>query len=140
MYMIFDDEYKRKAVQWKRDFWVASALIISILSRHLLDRKITMHFQHITYLDKHLKSVASHAGKQQLFVVGGAVRDLLLGINAEPKDIDLTLMADPEVLYRDLQILSRDDYSLFRTEKYGTVTLIEKSEEITFEFTPFREE
>lgn len=77
-----------------------------------------MKFQSISYLDRHLSSVAPYISGQQLFVVGGAVRDILLGVNTEPHDIDMTLVMQPDELYENLQKADRDSFSLFRTEKY----------------------
>lgn len=47
---------------------------------------------HISILQKRIKD------KHTLFLVGGCVRDPLLGIEKNPKDIDLTMAGDPKKL------------------------------------------
>ena len=67
----------------------------------------------------------------------------MLGINLEPHDIDMTLAADPEDINTRFNTTPTDDTSLFRTEKFGTVTLsrrVDEQSEFVYELTPFREE
>lgn len=118
MYMLFTCEYKPKALESKRDLGVASVSTITILGRSIYVCIFLMQFQSIAYLDHHISSVASYISGQQLFVVGGAVRDILLGVNAEPHDIDMTLAMQPDEVYESLQKADRDSFSLFRTEKF----------------------
>lgn len=140
MYMIFACEYKAKALEWKRDLAVASPSAISILAGVFTRSIFFMNYWLLTYLDQHLKTVAGHLTGQQLFVVGGAVRDILLGVDTQPHDIDMTLAMHPEHVFAALQNADREIFSLFRTEKFGTVTLIHSEDKTTYELTPFREE
>lgn len=68
------------------------------------------------------------------------MRDLVLGVNLQPHDIDMTLAAQPDDVYAALQKASNEEFALFRTEKFGTATLINRSDETSYEITPFREE
>lgn len=68
------------------------------------------------------------------------MRDIILGVNKEPHDIDMTMALEPDTVFSCLQKASSDEFSLFRTEKFGTVTLIRKEDNTTYEITPFREE
>lgn len=74
--------------------------------------------------------------KQDLFFVGGCVRDTLLGLTQDPKDIDITCAGDPVKIYENID---KTNYSHFKTEKFGTMTLIPKEDKnYNFEITPFR--
>lgn len=120
-----------------------------------------MNYGDLTYLDDHLSFIVSRQGEKPLFVVGWAIRDILLGVDRTPRDIDITCASDPELIYTQFEKTQTDDTSLFRTEKFGTVTLIKNSQLIThssqsnveessviqnntesfvYELTPFREE
>jgi tRNA nucleotidyltransferase (CCA-adding enzyme) len=73
-----------------------------------------------------------------VFFVGGAMRDVLLGITESPKDLDLTLALHPDQVWAQTTDIG---CSRFRTEKFGTITLIPHADkEINYEITPFRTE
>ena len=59
-------------------------------------------------------------------MVGGAIRDVLLGIETPLTDIDVTLPGDPTSLREQMQ-LDESTTSRFRTEKYGTMTIVKKN-------------
>ena len=74
------------------------------------------------------------------FLVGGCVRDVLLGLTNDPKDIDLTLAGEPKSIYN---AIDKTDISHFMTEKFGTMTLIPKDtvmDGVQYEITPLRTE
>lgn len=99
-----------------------------------LDRLSVLH-KHQLFLTQTLQSSA-------VFLVGGAIRDLLLGITNDPQDIDVTCPGTPDDLAGSITY-PEDTISTFSTEKFGTVTLIPKHWEnawTTYEITPFREE
>lgn len=74
--------------------------------------------------------------KQDIFFVGGCVRDTLLWLTQDPKDIDITCAGDPVKIYDNID---KTNYSHFKTEKFGTMTLIPKEDKsYNFEITPFR--
>ena len=77
---------------------------------------------------KLLKEITSHS--YQAYIVGGFVRDHLLGI--ESNDIDITTNATPK------QIKDIFEDSCLPNEDYGSVTVIMKG--IHFEITTFRRE
>lgn len=89
---------------------------------------------HIDYLDKKIKD-------KNIFLVGGAIRDLLLWLIDDPKDIDLTMAWEPTKIYK---WIDKKDLSHFITEKFGTITLIPKGqkdkEKTQYELTPLRTE
>ena len=66
----------------------------------------------------------------EAYIVGGFVRDYLLGI--ESNDIDITTNATPK------QIKEIFDDSCLPNEEYGSVTVMKKG--IRFEITTFRKE
>ena len=66
----------------------------------------------------------------QAYIVGGFVRDLLLGIDSN--DIDITTNATP----KDLCVIFKD--AILPTTEYGSVTLM--VHQIRFEITTFRKE
>ncbi len=122
-----------------------------------------LNFQLLTKLDKHLYNLEK-ISKWPFFIVWWAVRDALFGI--ETIDIDLTGPFSPESIWDTIEknSSSLEMHGLFRTEKYGTVTIIHNetkqsggseemsstntleeihdnnSSQITYEITPFREE
>jgi len=81
--------------------------------------------------------------RSDIFLVGGCVRDILLGVNMEPNDLDVTLSWQPKAI---ANVIEKSDISFFMTEKYGTMTVIPKEdneswdEQIQYEITPFRTE
>lgn len=76
-------------------------------------------------------SVGTTADKGDIYVVGGAVRDLLL--NREVKDWDFTTNLEPE------EILKLFPKNSFYNNLFGTVGIVGKNDEI-FEVTTYRSE
>lgn len=50
-----------------------------------------INFQNLFVLDKHHQFLSKKLKNEHVFLVGGCVRDLLLGTNLDPKDIDLAM-------------------------------------------------
>ena len=46
------------------------------------------------------------------------MRDILLSVNNQPNDIDMTLAMHPEEVFTALQRADKESFSLFRTEKF----------------------
>jgi tRNA nucleotidyltransferase/poly(A) polymerase len=69
----------------------------------------------LKYLDTHQYFLQKRIKNQHLFLVGGAVRDVLLGITNAPHDIDFTMKGTPEALYADFDT---QGLSHFMTEKF----------------------
>lgn len=97
-----------------------------------------IHFDRCSVLFQHLEFLEQQLRTKEVFFVWWCVRDLLLGIEQQPTDIDLTMGGSPD------QIWSRMDekwVSRFKTDKFGTITLIpHKNKKIQYEITPFRTE
>ncbi len=70
---------------------------------------------HINFLKKKIKD------KHTLFLVWWCVRDLLLGIEKKPIDIDFTMSGEPKTLEK---LIDKTGMSFFMTEKFWTMTLI----------------
>jgi len=107
---------------------------------YILNYKLLMlYFSKLQALHKHIIFLQKKLKQDYVFLVGGCVRDLLLGITDEPTDIDVTLAADPNELYTKID---KKKISHFMTEKFGTITLIPKEQKskLQYELTPFREE
>lgn len=86
----------------------------------------------ISTLPKFVKEVFSAMEFYPTYLVGGAVRDIVLGI--QPKDYDFATQAHPEQV---VSIFENKGYSVIPTGiKYGTVTVIIGEEPI--EITTFR--
>jgi len=99
-----------------------------------------LHFSWLSPLLKHSEYLASKLGNVNFFLVGGCVRDILLWLTNDPKDIDLTLAGEPKSIYN---AIDKADISHFMTEKFGTMTLIPKDAKmdgIQYEITPLRTE
>jgi tRNA nucleotidyltransferase/poly(A) polymerase len=84
---------------------------------------------HISLLQKKIKD------KHTLFLVGGCIRDPLLGIEKKPTDIDFTMAGEPKKIDK---LIDKTGMSYFMTEKFGTMTLIKDT--MKYELTPLRTE
>jgi tRNA nucleotidyltransferase/poly(A) polymerase len=74
-----------------------------------------LHLHALQSLDTHQYFLQKRIKNQHLFLVGGAVRDILLGITNAPLDIDFTMGGTPETLYADFDT---QGLSHFITEKF----------------------
>lgn len=99
-----------------------------------------LYFSRLAHLHTHTTLLHDILPQQDVFVVGWAIRDLLLGITETVTDVDLTWAWTPDVR-RNHMHLPETGRSRFRTEKFGTMTLVHKIDpEVCYEITPFREE
>lgn len=73
--------------------------------------------QYCANLFKHHDFLTDHIGHENHFIVGGALRDILLGLSTDPTDIDVTLATTPEQLLKTLTI-DQEKTSMFSTEKF----------------------
>lgn len=89
---------------------------------------------HINYLRKVLQ-------KNSIFIVWWSVRDILLWLETNPNDIDITSNWNPNDIYSNIL---KNDISLFKTDKFWTITIIPKNQKskvkIQYELTPLRSE
>lgn len=107
-----------------------------------------MQTQLFSQLDRHISHIKTICNIDEVFVVGGAVRDILLWKSDYIVDVDLTMRSDPEKLWNKITANKPLWVDIFRTEKFGTITIItwwesiyaENSWKIKYEITPFREE
>ena len=73
-------------------------------------------------------------GKKELYLVGGCVRDLLLG--RKPKDYDLCTNATPDEVK---EIISSINLKSFDSGiKHGTLTIIDDFYQMSYEITTYR--
>ena len=98
-----------------------------------------LHFNNLKKLIPHHAFLTKKIGKSDFFLVGGCVREILLGTTKNPLDIDFTMAGNPLEIYENID---KDGISHFITEKYGTITLIpkDKDNELKYELTPLRAE
>lgn len=95
-----------------------------------------LFFDYLKNLDSHLSFLKKKIkDKHSLFLVGGCVRDPLLGIDKKPNDIDITMAGQPKDIDN---AIDKKGMSHFMTEKFGTITLIK--DPIKYELTPLRTE
>lgn len=106
-------------------------------------------FSSLNILNKHLLFLQKKLNaKKPVFLVGWCIRDIILWLDKNPLDIDITLAGKPEEIYKKI---SKVWLSHFITEKFGTITLIkknakknskkdQKNNEIKYEITPLRTE
>jgi tRNA nucleotidyltransferase (CCA-adding enzyme) len=94
--------------------------------------------EQLSSLDKHQHFLQKRINNPNLFLVGGCVRDILLGITKDPLDIDFTMRGTPEELYAEF---NTQGLSHFITEKFGTITFIPpENKERNYQLTPLRTE
>ncbi len=106
-----------------------------------------LSFQNLINLEKHLKYLQNKIWKNNIFLVWWSIRDILLWINDDPTDIDITTDWDPKDIYN---MIDKSDISIFKTDKFWTITLIPKSDKnqnndwefpkLQYELTPLRTE
>ena len=100
-----------------------------------------IHLKDLEVLKQHIDYVSKKLGKPGVFLVGGCVRDVLLGVSDIPNDLDVTLAGQPKAVAAGID---HEGISFFMTEKYGTMTIIPKEQKvepkIQYEITPFRTE
>ncbi len=99
-----------------------------------------LDFSKLKLLARHKKNLDHYLHRRDCFLIGGAVRDLILGVEQNPQDIDATIAGNPTTIYAQI-----DDPELdhFITEKFGTITLLPtqgKFKGINYEITPLRTE
>ena len=68
-------------------------------------------------LQTHLHYLNKKCNNNHLFLVGGCVRDILLGTNFNPHDIDVTGAGEPQDI---AAAIDQTEISFFQTEKFGT--------------------
>lgn len=95
-----------------------------------------LRFDKLSVLTTHIKQLHMMFKNQHLFLVGGVIRNLLLNIQENIQDLDATGVGDPNQLRENID---KEQYSAFRTEKYGTITVLPEKA-IQYELTPFRTE
>lgn len=97
---------------------------------------------------KHIKYLKSKTSNNTVFLVWWSLRDMILWIENEPHDIDVTMPWNPNDIFNKI---NKEYISIFRTEKFWTISIIPKECEISkiwyrwestlqYEITPFREE
>lgn len=96
-----------------------------------------LQFDWLKDLDKHQKFLQKKCKNENIFLVGGAIRDLILGLEKNFLDIDFTMSGLPTSIYNKID---KKGLSHFITEKYGTITLIPKNKKTQYELTPLRTE
>ncbi|MCX6824152.1 MAG: hypothetical protein NT085_03410 [candidate division SR1 bacterium] len=95
-----------------------------------------LFFDYLKHLDTHLGFLQKKIkDKHTLFLVGGCVRDPLLGLDKNPTDIDFTMAGEPKKIDK---LIDKTGMSYFMTEKFGTMTLIKDT--MKYELTPLRTE
>lgn len=99
-----------------------------------------LNFNNLSKLNKHISFLSKKIKSEDIFLVGWCIRDLLLDIENDPTDIDITMSWTPEAIYKQT---NKTWLSHFITEKFGTMTFITKPKTwnpINYELTPLRTE
>lgn len=99
-----------------------------------------LNFSKLKLLARHKKNLDHYLHRGDSFLVGGAIRDLILGVEQNPQDIDATIAGNPSPIYKQID---DPDLDHFITEKFGTITLLPKQGKfkgIHYEITPLRTE
>ena len=105
-----------------------------------------MNFSKLRLLDKYINQVNNLTWRSDVFLVGGLIRDIILWktdpVSDEAKlDLDFATSWSPDIIRDYLNKTKSEDISIFRTAKYGTMTIIDKLKNNNkIEITPFRTE
>ena len=97
-------------------------------------------FWNLKILKQHHYFLRSKMNTSDFFLVGGCLRDSILGLTKNPEDIDFTMPWNPLDLYKNI---NKEWLSHFITEKFWTITLIPKNQtnwNLKYELTPLRAE
>lgn len=93
-------------------------------------------------LNKYISQTQDLTNKKDIFLVWGLIRDILLWItdpsSQENLDLDFATSWSPDVIRENLNNNKSKEISIFRTQKYGTITIVDKKNK--YEITPFRTE
>ncbi|MBP7885195.1 hypothetical protein KAZ93_03470 [Patescibacteria group bacterium] len=57
-----------------------------------------LHFDRLTAIDHHIAYLQSLLPEQEFFVVGGMIRDLLLGQTTNMDDVDVAMAGEPSAI------------------------------------------
>lgn len=74
-----------------------------------------LNFERLQILQKYYDYIQKKTGVRDYFLVGGALRDLLLGVKEKLDDVDLTIAGEPIGLYAQME---KEAFSHFITEKF----------------------
>ena len=103
-------------------------------------------FDQLSIFHAHNNYLRQIVGRENIFFVGGCIRDVLLWITDKPNDIDLTMAGKPDEIWEWMNF-DASKLSRFKTDKFGTMTIIPKeknaafgNQKISYEITPFRTE
>ncbi len=97
---------------------------------------MSIKFENINILQDYYNKLKDYI-KQDFLMVGGVIRDLLLDISPKITDIDVTLAWNPDFIFSKIKTTN---ISVFKTDKFGTITLVFKQQNLKVEITPLREE
>lgn len=110
-----------------------------------------LHFDRLVSIDHYIDYLQKLLPEQEFFVVGGMIRDLLLGRQTNMDDVDIAMAGEPWNIKSLIHGKWKKwlwESSFFDTEKYGTMTVIPKAtsdkqqvwSQVKYEITPFRTE
>ncbi len=101
------------------------------------------NLQNLHKLNDHLQFIKDKSWYENIFCVGWSIRDTILWKKEVIDDIDITWPFHPNEFREKINIKDfSNEMSIFRTEKYGTMTIIPKDsdDKLQYEITPFRTE
>ncbi len=97
-----------------------------------------INFEWLDNLIPYYKFATDNLKKDCVFLVGGIIRDLLIWKQKDNfTDIDITCSTEPEKLYSKID---KKDIHIFKTDKFGTITILPQNKSCQYEITPFRTE
>ncbi len=80
-----------------------------------------LNFSRLTQLNEHTTWLQSQMQTEDFYLVGGVIRDLLLWIDKPIIDVDITGPHHPDQWWG---MIDKSNISTFRTEKFGTMTMV----------------
>jgi len=97
-----------------------------------------LNFNWFDNLISYFRFAQENLNNKNVFFVGWIIRDLLLNIKKDNfDDIDVTLAGEPNKVFANL---NQNAWSIFKTDKFGTITIVDKKNKCQYEITPFRTE
>ncbi len=97
-----------------------------------------LNFKWFDNLIPYFKFAQENLNNKDIFFVWWIVRDILLDLKTNNfEDVDITLAWEPEKVFKNL---NQNAWSIFKTDKFGTITIVDKNNKCQYEITPFRTE
>jgi len=97
-----------------------------------------INFNWIDNLIPYFKLAQNNLNNKNIFFVWWIIRDILLNLKKDNfEDVDITLAWNTKDVF---SCINQNAWSIFKTDKFWTITIVDKEKKCQYEITPFRTE